>query len=469
MINIRSKGLYQLHGLITLFALPFFFVLCAYLGSEVFSKLHYELVNFPLYWLGTLISGIIALPFYDKLETDTPQFRWYRLVNLTNQQTLVLLIVMFTLIFVTKDKGMSRIFMGSYILASWVFFLILNNFLPSILSRLVFQGVNVRNCLLIGSADHCLEIQDWILGRSNIGLHIVGYLDFQESQPREIRLEHLGIVEHLEKIINEHGINQIILLETRHSKEWVQHILEVCNKNACRILIYNPWREYFNQPLITIQEGSHAFFTFKEEPLESPINRFYKRLLDLAIAIPVCCTVLPVLCVFVYISHRISAPGPLFFKQQRIGMNRKEFTILKFRSMVHVPEGRREGVQASKGDKRIFLLGKFMRRCSIDEFPQFLNVLTGQMSVVGPRPHYKGHDKLFTQYIYQYRQRHFAKPGLTGLAQSKGFRGEITDLELLKERTHYDLEYIDNWSLNLDISIILRTFIQMFLPPKTAY
>lgn len=469
MINIRSRGLYQLHGLITLFLLPFFFVLWAYIGSEIFNKFHYDMVNFPLYWIGTLISGIIALPFYDKLEVDTPRFRWYRLVNLTNQQTLVLLVVMFTLIFVTKDKGMSRMFMGSFIVGSWVFFLCLNNFLPSLLSRMVFQGVNVRKCLLIGSAQHCLEIEDWILGQTSIGLNVVGYLDFQESKRTKTRVEHLGIVEHLEEVINDRGVNQIILLETRNSKEWVQHILEVCNKNACRILIYNPWREYFNQPLISVQEGSHAFFTFKEEPLESPINRFYKRFLDLIIAVPICCTVLPILCFVAYIAQRIEAPGPLFFKQQRIGMNRKEFTIYKFRTMHHQAVKAKEGHQASKDDKRIFRLGKLMRHYSIDEFPQFINVLLGHMSVVGPRPHFKGHDKLFTQYIYQYRQRHFAKPGLTGLAQSKGFRGEITDLELLKERTHYDLEYIDNWSLNLDISIILRTVIQVIFPPKTAY
>jgi exopolysaccharide biosynthesis polyprenyl glycosylphosphotransferase len=417
------------------------------------------------------MSGIFSLSFYEKLDKDTPRFRWYRVVNLTNSQTLVLLVVMFTLIFVTKDAGMSRLFMGSFILSAWVFFFVLNNFLPLLLSRMVFQGANARVCLLVGTAESCEEIEDWMLSRLSIGLQVVGYLGIKEEEdPGKTKVPYLGSDKELEAVIEGRNVNQVILLETRHSKEWVQHILRLADKHACRVLIYNPWREYFNQPLHTIQEGRFAFFTIKDEPLESPVSRFYKRCLDLMIALPVVLFLLPVLCLIVGVAQRIQSPGPLFFKQRRIGMNRKEFYIYKFRSMVYEKGGsNQEGKQASSGDSRFFKFGKIIRKYSIDEFPQFLNVMLGQMSAVGPRPHYYGHDKLFTQYIYQYRQRHFAKPGITGLAQSKGFRGEITDLELLKERTHYDLEYIDNWSLSLDLSIILRTIFQVVFPPKTAY
>jgi lipopolysaccharide/colanic/teichoic acid biosynthesis glycosyltransferase len=128
-----------------------------------------------------------------------------------------------------------------------------------------------------------------------------------------------------------------------------------------------------------------------------------------------------------------------------------------------------EAKQATKGDPRVFRFGEWLRHTSIDELPQFLNVLRGEMSAVGPRPHLPEHDVLFHQHVDEYPMRHFAKPGITGLAQSLGYRGEITDVEVLRRRVRYDLEYINNWTLLLDIEIILRTIVQVLRPPKTAY
>ncbi len=195
-------------------------------------------------------------------------------------------------------------------------------------------------------------------------------------------------------------------------------------------------------------------------PLVSPAHRFLKRLLDVAISLPVVVLVLPFLCAGVWVVHRLFSPGPLFFKQSRSGADGQMFKIYKFRTMT-VNHGR-ESVQARANDSRIFTGGGLMRKLSIDEMPQFLNVLLGDMSVVGPRPHMAEHDVLFAMECSQYALRHTVKPGVTGLAQVRGHRGPVDDASEIKHRVTSDIEYCQNWSFSLDLAIIARTFLHVF-------
>ena len=173
--------------------------------------------------------------------------------------------------------------------------------------------------------------------------------------------------------------------------------------------------------------------------------------------------------VLVKIFQIFQSPGPLFFKQDRVGISGKHFTIWKFRSMTFDHEGTRdESVQAHAQDKRIFSFGKIMRRFSIDEFPQFINVLRGEMSLVGPRPYLAKHDYLFQRDYKAYRIRQFVKPGVTGPAQCRGLRGEFTDADLVNQRIQLDFNYVGNWSLWLDMEIVFRTIGQVLFPPKSA-
>jgi undecaprenyl-phosphate glucose phosphotransferase len=168
--------------------------------------------------------------------------------------------------------------------------------------------------------------------------------------------------------------------------------------------------------------------------------------------------------------QRRQAPGPLFHRQLRAGRNREPFLIYKFRTMYHRVDRSDEGVQATRNDSRIYAFGKFLRRTSLDEIPQFLNVLFGEMSVNGPRPHLLEHDTEFANLVGPvYHRRHFVKPGITGLAQSHGFRGEISSPKLLHRRLHYDMLYIMRWSLLLDLKILVKTARQILFPPRTAY
>jgi putative colanic acid biosynthesis UDP-glucose lipid carrier transferase len=160
----------------------------------------------------------------------------------------------------------------------------------------------------------------------------------------------------------------------------------------------------------------------------------------------------------------------LFFKQERVGMAGKRFVIWKFRSMYFEEKSEEdEAVQAQTGDNRVFAFGKTMRRFSIDELPQFINVLMGDMSLVGPRPYLKAHDHLFQKSYKSYRIRQFVKPGVTGPAQCRGLRGEFTDDALVSKRIELDFAYVGSWSIWTDMIIILRTVGQVLFPPKSAY
>ncbi|MCL4158441.1 UNVERIFIED_CONTAM: hypothetical protein GTU68_035696, partial [Idotea baltica] len=202
-------------------------------------------------------------------------------------------------------------------------------------------------------------------------------------------------------------------------------------------------------------------------PLEDSVNQFIKRLFDIIFSFTVIVFLLSWLTPLLAILIRIESRGPIFFKQSRNGFNYKEFDCYKFRSMT--PNKNAHLYQATRGDQRVTRIGKFIRKTSIDELPQFFNVLFGDMSVVGPRPHMVSHTNMYAKKIDKFMVRHFVKPGITGLAQVSGFRGEIeTDKDIIN-RVKYDIFYIENWSILLDIKIITQTALNAVKGEEKAY
>ncbi|MGL4315629.1 MAG: undecaprenyl-phosphate glucose phosphotransferase [Pseudomonas sp.] len=189
--------------------------------------------------------------------------------------------------------------------------------------------------------------------------------------------------------------------------------------------------------------------------------RVVKRLEDLLLGGLITLLVLPV-CLVIGVTVKLTSPGPMLFKQYRTGINGQKFKVYKFRSMVMHEESSEQVTQAVRGDVRITRVGAFLRRTSLDELPQFYNVLQGRMSIVGPRPHALAHNEFYKDLVESYMQRHKVKPGITGWAQVNGFRGETDILEKMQKRVEHDLWYIDNWSLGLDLRIIFRTVFKGF-------
>ena len=213
------------------------------------------------------------------------------------------------------------------------------------------------------------------------------------------------------------------------------------------------------------QLGRTLSFQVQRHPL-SVSERAIKRTLDIVVALTALIVLAPSMLITA-IAIKLDSPGPILFRQLRYGVNGKRFRILKFRSMTVMEDGK-NFQQARRGDARITRVGRIIRERSIDELPQLLNVLRGEMSIVGPRPHAVAHDDQYEELILRYAMRRFLKPGLTGWAQVNGSRGETPTLESMMTRLHYDLWYIDNWSLWLEITIIFRTFVSV-LNPKDVY
>ena len=273
----------------------------------------------------------------------------------------------------------------------------------------------------------------------------------------------------LDTAIRDTGATQIVLAETPLAPARLATLAELCERLGVRLVALQDFQNWLPQPVTLHQDDGLCFLHIHREPLECPLNWSLKRGFDIAVALPVVLLLLPPATLLVWLLQRWQSPGPLFYRQHRHGLQNQVFTIWKFRTMHAATGPVDEARQATAGDARIFRAGSWLRRHSVDELPQFLNVLFGDMSLVGPRPHYVAHTAEFSTGVRRYHLRSFVKPGITGLAQVQALRGEIRNVRDVLRRVEWDIQYLENWSLLGDLKIVALTAWQMFVPPKTAY
>jgi lipopolysaccharide/colanic/teichoic acid biosynthesis glycosyltransferase len=276
----------------------------------------------------------------------------------------------------------------------------------------------------------------------------------------------LGTTEDLEYVVREQDVTQVLLVELPIFPHMLQSITNICEQIGVRLIVHSDLDSRFRHPITYFEDDGFMFIGLREEPLENPFNRFLKRTLDIVVSLPFVLFVLPWTTLVVWFFQRLQSPGPIFILQPRAGLQNKPFNILKYRTM-HVNQ--EAAKQATKGDPRIYPAGRYFRKFSVDELPQFWNVLKGDMSVVGPRPHLQEHNEEFAAVMSNYHIRASVKPGITGLAQVRGYRGEATSEEVLVKRIQLDIYYLENWSLTVDLAIMFQTGWHMAFPPKTAY
>ena len=472
MISRRNSGVYAIKSTVIFLWIVAWFSLHLVLGTEFFGKISYTQTNYGVYFLGIILAQLVRLGYEEKeLSLKPPSSRWMSAFGSANKDTLVMLTVLFAIVFATKDKGISRVFLSTFLMSLWPTLVILHRYLPVLLIAFLFGKTQRFTTVLIGSPEKAKLLSNFINELPRSGLEVAGIVTISgNSVERESSLVPvLGCLEDLEKIIDAHAVDQVIILESEQSRSWFNNLFTICDNFGCHVMVYNFWDEYFDQPVHFTRQGAHNFFMLHDEPLQNPLNRLAKRFLDVAISLPVVFGLLPILCIWVMMKQKQQAPGPLFFRQYRSGFQKKRFKIFKFRSMYTQKDDSDEAKQATKQDSRVFPFGNFMRQRSIDEFPQFINVLKGDMSIVGPRPHLLQHDDTFAETVNTYRIRHFVKPGLTGLAQVNGFRGEVTDEDSIRQRVKMDIAYINSWSLVMDFEIIFKTVSELFSPSDSAY
>ncbi len=394
------------------------------------------------------------------LEADHTRNFWLSL-----QQTLVIFGSMLVFLVGSKDLIISRVFLFSFLPLLFTALLVSNRILPHWLASVLFNGPHLQNTLLLGSSRKAQRLTSWLKRKAHYGIRAIGLVsDDQTPEPPE-NIPWLGSVSEIETIIKSTGVSQLILVDMVASLSLIDNLTDLCERLGVRFMALQDFDDKLHQPITMVEDDGLFFISLYREPLENPLNRLLKRAFDITIALPVVLFILPVVSVLVWYLQRRESPGPLFCRQDRHGLQNQIFKIWKFRTM-HSGDFD-PAKQATATDSRIYPSGRWLRRHSIDEIPQFINVLLGNMSLVGPRPHLVQHTAEFGT-IKRYHLRRFIKPGITGLAQVESLRGEIHNPEDLIRRVEYDIQYLENWSLLGDMKICLCTAWQVVAPPPTA-
>ncbi len=465
MIRSRTKGLLNAYIIAQSLALVasfwgYLFALDLALGMDLSFR------RYVSYSLITLFGLLIHLFGIDLTSTNLLVRDGIRSMRLAVRQAAYVFGTLLFMVLLTKDVTISRLFVVTYIPILIGTFFAINVFVPRWLGQFFFSGRRQTRTILIGDPERIRRIRPWLHDVQNYGIEVIGVVT-DANRKTSYRLPVLGRVSELSSLLQTHEVHSVLLLEIPEDRREINRILEACEGAGARFAAVNSLAEVFQHSLRYFHQFGFDFVSLREEPLEDPISRLGKRLSDIIISLPVVLFVLPVLAGLVACIHRRHSPGPLFFRQLRTGIRNQPFEILKFRTMN--PHNDDPVRQASASDPRVFPGGQFLRRSSIDEFPQFLNVLRGEMSIVGPRPHMLKHDEQFSAILSSYHVRSFVKPGLTGLAQVRGYRGEAKAKDAIASRIECDIEYIERWSPLLDALIIAKTAWQVIRPPKSAY
>jgi len=339
-----------------------------------------------------------------------------------------------------------------------------------ILFRLILKkyrqsGKNYKKVIIIGGNNTARDVFSELAG-NEYGYRILGFFDDDESF-KDVYEGYLGKISDIEDFLKDNTVDEMYCALLHDRESLVNTLMALAEKNMVRFYLVPEYYKYLKRRMSLRLLNAIPLMTLRNEPLEDGFNRILKRLFDILISLFVLVFIFPFMYAICGIIIKISSKGPIFFKQRRTGFQGKEFFCYKFRSMRINDNANLKS--ATKDDPRVTKIGKFMRATSIDEFPQFINVLKGDMSIVGPRPHMLKHTEEYSALISKFMVRHLVKPGITGWAQVTGWRGETKTVNDMAERVKHDVWYIENWSLFLDIKIVLLTFINVFRGEENAY
>ncbi|MBU2881841.1 undecaprenyl-phosphate glucose phosphotransferase [Psychrosphaera sp. B3R10] len=328
------------------------------------------------------------------------------------------------------------------------------------LRYLRIKGHNTRNVVVAGAGDLGKHLAQRMIENPSLGMHFKGYYDDKETE-----LPTLGSLEQMIRDCKEGGIDRVYIALPMRAETRIKWLMkELADSTASVFLVPDIFMFNILHSRSDVVSGIPTISIY-DSPLDGS-NAIIKRLEDIVFSILIIALISPIL-VLIALAVKFTSKGPIVFKQHRYGMDGKPIKVYKFRSMMVMENGDKV-TQAKKNDSRFTPIGQFIRKTSLDELPQFLNVLQGRMSIVGPRPHAVAHNEEYRSLIEGYMLRHKVKPGITGWAQINGWRGETDTLDKMEKRIEYDLEYIRNWSLWFDIKIIVGTVFKGFID-KNAY
>ena len=373
--------------------------------------------------------------------------------------------ILFYLFFLRKFE-ISRYFIFA-VLSTFAFGLIFNRFLYlGIYHHFKTKDYLINKVLIIGYNETAKKLEAFF-EEEGLNSKLIGFTEDSRNVTELTRYPILSSIKNTIAIAKEMEVQEIFSTITPEQNNFVYTMIEEAEKACIRFKVVPNFSLFINKPVHIDYIRDMPILSLRSEPLDDVGNRIKKRFLDILVSAFVVVFILswlvPILGLLIYLESK----GPVFFSQMRTGKNNKSFRCLKFRSMKINKDS--DLKQATKNDDRITKIGKFIRKTSLDEFPQFINVLKGEMSLVGPRPHMVKHTNDYSKIVYQFMVRQFLKPGITGWAQINGYRGEITDPEQIKMRVNNDLWYLENWNIWLDIRIIFLTVYKVFKGDEKAF
>jgi putative colanic acid biosynthesis UDP-glucose lipid carrier transferase len=325
----------------------------------------------------------------------------------------------------------------------------------------------VRSVVVVGVNDVGLKFAGICERHPNLFMQVRGFFDDRADERRPAAMPHpvLGKTGALVQYVREHGIKMIFISQPISAQPRVRKLIDELQDTTASVYflpdvyIFDLMQARFDNV------GGMPVIAIRESPFMG-LNSTVKRASDIVLSLAILLLLTPLL-VAIAAAVKLSSPGPVIFRQRRYGLYGEEIIVYKFRSM-HVMENGGTVTQASRHDGRLTAIGGFLRRTSLDELPQFINVLQGRMSIVGPRPHAVAHNEQYRKLIKGYMLRHKVKPGITGWAQVNGMRGETATLDKMEARIQYDLDYLRNWSVWLDLWIVLKT-VKVVLTRENAF
>lgn len=323
----------------------------------------------------------------------------------------------------------------------------------------LFYGGNLRNVIIIGSGKSVEELENYFNENPDYGYNLLKIFDLKLNKKQKLQEAFDFVLDN--KVDEMYGS-----LNTLNNND-VECLINFGDNNLKTIKLLPDSKNTLLRNLAVEYYGYIPIISLRTIPLEKEINKRFKRVFDILFSLFIIVVFLSWLTPLLAILIKLDSNGPIFFKQKRNGLNYEEFLCYKFRSMRINPIADLEQVQ--KNDPRITRLGRFLRKSSIDELPQFFNVLLGDMSVVGPRPHMVSHTEMYAKSVDKFMVRHFIKPGITGLAQINGYRGEVETEKDIVNRVRFDIFYLENWTILLDIKIIFKTVVNAIKGEEKAY
>lgn len=373
-------------------------------------------------------------------------------------------------LFFVKQTDLSRSFVLSFALLSIVLLAIEKYAARKLLKSIRRRHKNLRNIVIVGAGRTGIEFAESVQRNPSFGYNLVGFLD--DSRKDYLNGKYLGATDELEAVILARKINDVVVALPNQAHRKIESIVKLCMNSTARVRIIPDLRGLGLGSYELTTFGNLPIISFRRNSVNETHWRLAKRLFDILVSSLAFVLIFSWLWPILLVCQKLFNKGPVFYRARRWGRDGREFYCYKFRSMV--PNSENIDCNGShqftkRNDSRVTRFGSFLRRTNLDELPQFINVLKGEMSIVGPRPHDSSENAKLKEVVDSYMWRHVVKPGITGWAQVNGLRGGTDNLELMKRRTICDIWYIENWSLWLDIQIIIKTMWQTLKGDPHAY